>query len=174
MRKSILGSVLFLSLALAAPKVHADDLKIGVVDMQKALLGVEAGKRAKSQLEKEGNAKSKEIQGEEAALKKADAEFRKQQLVMNDEARAKKQGELQERFMKFQQMRQQTLQELQTKEQELTAPILAKLRGIIGDMAKQKGYSIVLEKNENTVLFSQDKDDLTGDVIGIYNKLGKS
>ena len=56
----------------------ADDLKIGVVDMQKALLTVDAGKRAKAQLEKEVNAKSKEIQSEEAAIKKMGEEFQKQ------------------------------------------------------------------------------------------------
>src|SRR4051812_13070377 len=84
---------------------HAEDLKIATVDMQKALQSVEAGKKAKAQLEKEFSQLKKQIENEETALKKMDEEFKKQSLVMNDEARAKKQGELQERFMKYQELR---------------------------------------------------------------------
>lgn len=149
----------------------AEDTRIGVVDMHKALQTVEAGKKAKAQLEKEFNAKKKALQDEEAAIKKMVEEFKKQSLVMSDEARAKKQGELQERGMKFQELQARSQMELQQKEAELTQPILGKLRGLIADIAKQKGYTVVLEKNENTVLFSQEKDDFTNDVISAYNKL---
>lgn len=149
---------------------RADEMKVGVVDMQKALQSVEAGKKAKAQLEKEFNAKKKELETEKTALEKAGAEFKKQSLVMNDEARAKKQNELQERYAKLQENMARSQGELQQKELELTQPILAKLRGVIAEIAKQKNLTMVLEKNENTVLFSQEKDDLTSDVIASYNK----
>lgn len=156
------------SLALAE-----DAMKIGTVDMQKALQTVEAGKKAKAQLEKEFNAKKGQLQSEEAAIKKMGEEFKKQSLVLNDESKAKKQGELQERIMKFQETTQRSQMEIQSKERELTEPIITKLRGVISEIAKQKGYSMVIERNENTVLFSQDKDDLTGDVVSAFNKQNK-
>src|SRR4051794_14204939 len=77
--------------ALADTKIGA----IGTVDMQKALQTVDAGKKAKAQLEKEFNQKKKELQSEETAIKKTTEEFKKQSLAMSDEARARKQGELQ-------------------------------------------------------------------------------
>jgi outer membrane protein len=155
---------------------HAEEAKIGVVDMQRAIQGVEAGKKAKSQLEKEYNAKKKALQDEEASIKKMGEEFKKQSLVMNDEARAKKQGELQERLMKLQELQGRSQMDLQQKEGELLQPIVGRLRHLITDMAKQRGYSVVLEKNENMVLFSQEKDDFTKEVIDAYNKspAGKS
>jgi outer membrane protein len=148
----------------------ADEVKIGVVDMQKALQTVESGKKAKTQLEKEINAKKKELQTEEAAIKKMHDEYKKQTLALSDEARARKQGEIQERVMQLQKMMADSQQELQAKETELTRPIVEKLRGIIADIAKQKGFTVVLEKNENTVLFSQEKDDFTNEVISVFNK----
>jgi len=151
----------------------ATEMKIGVVDMQKALQTVEAGKTAKAQLEKEFNAKKKELQTEENSIKKLGEEFKKQSLVMNDEARAKKQGEIQERIMKFQEVTSRAQMEIQQKEQELTKPIVTRIRTIISDLAKQKGYSMIFEKNENNVLFSQDKDDLTAEVISTFNKSPK-
>jgi outer membrane protein len=159
----------------ASPLAHADDaVKVGTVDMQRALQNVEAGKKAKSQLEGAFNAKKKELQTEEASIKKMGDEFKKQAAVMNEDARAKRQGEIQERIMKFQENTARSQTEIQQKERDLTQPIIVKLRGVIGDIAKERKFTVVLEKNENTVLYSLEKDDLTQDVINAYNKQVKS
>ena len=166
-------SVVLMSMALLATssaRSFADEIKIATVDMQKALQSSEAGKKALSQLEKEFNDKKKQLQAEEASIKKMGEEFRKQSLVMSDEARGKKQGELQDRIMKFQQTTAKSQQDIQQRQMDLTQPLVGKLRTIIADIAKQKGYSMVLEKNEQTVLFSQEKDDLTTDVVTSFNK----
>jgi outer membrane protein len=144
--------------------------RIGVVDMQRALQSVEAGKKAKLDLEKEFNAKKKDLQNEENAIKKLSEEFKKQSLVMSEEARAKKQAELQERIMKFQELTQRSQYEIQQKEQSLTEPIILKLRDVINEIAKEKNYSLILERNENMVLFALDRDDLTDQVIASFNK----
>lgn len=167
MKKQMILSTLVMSLAFSA---SAADIKIGIVDMQKALQSVEAGKKAKSELEGEFNKRKKELQDEEAAIKKLHEEFQKQSLVMSDQAKAKKQGELQERILKFQEKTARSQGEIQKKEQELTEPIVNKLKGIVKNLAGQKQYALVLEKNENTVLYSLDKDDLTTDVISQFNK----
>ena len=156
-------------LAAATANASVEPVKIGVVDMQRAIQGVDQGKKARGQLEKEFNSRKESLQKEEAAIKKMGEEFRKQSLVMNDDSRAKKQQEIQERVMKFQELTARSQQEMVQKEQELTLPIIQKLRAIIGEMAKTQGYSVILEKNENTVLFSLDRDDLTEEVVKRFN-----
>jgi outer membrane protein len=151
----------------------ADEFKIATVDMQKALQSVEDGKSAKTQLDKVVASKKKEIEAEGNTIKKMHEDFKKQSLVMNEEARSKKQAEIQERFVKFQETQMRFQEELQKKEQELSEPIIVKLRKIISDTSKKKGYAMVIEKNEKIVLYSQEKDDLTSDVISVYNKGGK-
>ena len=169
-RQMILAMVLGLALGGSA---YAEEMKIGTVDMQRALQSTDAGKKARAELEKEFNAKKKDLQSEEASIKKMGEEFKKQSLVLSDEARAKKQGEIQERIMKFQQKTAESQGEIQTKERELTEPLLTKLRAVITEMAKSKGYNVILEKSENTVLYSQEKDDLTNEVISAFNKQSK-
>jgi outer membrane protein len=178
--KTLSALTLSLNLALAAfvlapaHVAHAEDApKIATVDMQRALQSVDAGKKAKAQLEKEFNAKKKELQAEETAIKKMGEEFKKQAAVMNEDARGKKQAEIQARIMKFQETTGRSQAEIQGKEHDLTQPIIVKLRAVIGELAKSKGYTVVLEKNENTVLYSLDKDDLTEQVIAAYNKANK-
>ena len=170
-KKTVAFGVSVLAAVFSLSAHAAEEVKIGTIDMQKALQSVEAGKKAKSSLEKEFNAKKVQLQTEEGAIKKMGEEFKKQSLVMSDEARAKKQGEIQERIMKFQELTARSQSEIQQKERDLTGPILTKLRSIIGETAKSKNYTVVLEKNENTVLYSLDKDDLTNDVVSAYNKL---
>src|SRR4051812_7044319 len=95
-----------LTTGVVAPVFAADEVaapaKIATIDMQKALQTVEAGKKAKAQLEKEFNSKKKMLDDEQNAIKKLTEEFKKQSMVLNDEARMKKQTEIQERMGKFQ------------------------------------------------------------------------
>jgi outer membrane protein len=156
-----------------ARAVAAEDFKLAVVDMQKALQTVDAGKKAKAQLEKEFNSRKKDLQAEEATLKKMIEEFKKQQLVMSDDARMKKQQEIQERGMKFQELTQRSQAEIAQKEAELTQPLIKKLREIISEHAKKKNFTVILERNENTVLYFQEKDDITEEVISQFNQKNK-
>jgi outer membrane protein len=94
-------------------------------------------------------------------------------MVLNDEAKEKKFGELQERKMKFQQQLMRSQQEIQQKEGELTAPIVKNLKETVKELAAKKNYSMVLDKNEQTVIFSQEKDDLTDELIKAYNAKNK-
>ncbi len=152
----------------------ASGIKIGTVDMQRALQNVDEGRAAKAQLEREFNAKKRELQKEEAEIKKMGEAFKKQSLVMSDDARMKKQNEIQERILKFQQLTAQSQAMIQQKEHDLTQPIIDKLKVIVNNVAKQKGYTLVLEKSENTVLYSQQQDDLTDDVIAKFNSESKA
>ncbi len=169
-----ISSALMLTTLVSFTAKAADEAgKIAVVDMQKAIEASDAGKKAKAKLEGEAKTVKKELETEEAALRKLDEEFKKQSLVMNDEAKAKKQGELQQRFMKFQETHAKKQMEFKTREKELVDPIVEKLRGVISEIAKSKNYALVLEKNETGVLYLLDKDDLTNDVVAAYNKQAK-
>ena len=72
---------------------------------------------------------------------------------------------MQERFMKYQELLQKSQAEIQKREQEMSAPIISKIRDKVAEISKKKGYSLVLEKNENVVIYSTDKDDLTEEVM---------
>lgn len=170
---AVLASALLAAPAFAADAPAGAAFKIATVDMQKALQTVEAGKKAKSQLEKEFTTKKKMLDDEQTAIKKLTEEFKKQSMVLNDESKAKKQQEIQDRMVKFQEQMVRSQTEIQQKEAELTAPIVKSLRTVVKDLAAKKGYQLVLDKNENTVIFSEEKDDLTQDLVKAYNSGNK-
>lgn len=166
MKKQI---ALIASLLMAASLVHAADAKIGFVDMQKAIQSTAAGKKAKSELEGEFNKKKKELEKKEADLKKMGEDLERKKSVLSEEVLSKKQAEFQEEMMKYRDVVGKSQLEIQKKERDLTAPILDKMKKTIEKVAKEKGYSMILE-NSQMVLFATADADLTDEVIKAYEK----
>jgi len=163
--------MIVLSLLMAAGFAHAADTntKIGFVDMQKAIQATTAGKKAKAELEGDFNKKKKELEKKEADLKKMGEDLEKKKSVLSEEALGKKQAEFQDEMMKYRDVVGKSQQDIQKKEHDLTAPILDKMKGVIAKLAKDKGYSAVLE-NTQMVLFQSGDNDLTDEVIKAFEK----
>lgn len=158
---------------LAAVSTHAAETKIGTVDMQKALLSIEAGKKARTKLEGDFNKRKKELEDEQSAIRKLGEDFKKQSAVLSEDARMKKQGEIQERVMKLQEKTMKSQQEIQMKEKDLTDPLVGQLKNMIAEIAKKKGYTVILEKSENSVLYAPENDDITNELISSFNQKNK-
>lgn len=146
------------------------EVKMGYIDMQKAIQSTSTGKAAKKKLEKDFNKKKKELEKMEADLKKMTQDLEKKAAVLSDDVKAKKQSELQREMMKYQKIVGQSQLEIQKKERELTTPIITKLRETIQKIAKKDGYTMILEKSEQSVLWAKKEADLTDKVIKAYEK----
>lgn len=160
--------LIVLSMLMTASFAHAE-AKVGVVDMQKAIQSTAVGKKAKGELEGEFNKKKKELEKREADLKKMGEDLEKKKSVLSEEALGKKQAEFQEEMMKYRDVVGKSQVEIQKKERELTAPILEKMKKVIAKVAKDKGYTVVIE-NSQMVLYAVAEADLTDEVIKAFEK----
>ena len=159
----------FLTFALSASFASAD-FKLGAVDMQRALQSVEMGKKAKAALEKEFNEKKKQLQSEEESIKKLTEDFKKQSMVLSEDAKRKKEGEIQERMMKYREFFSKSQFDIQNRERELTEPIIVKLRAVVEETGKTKGFTLIVEKGSEAILYSSSGEDVTEEVIKAFNK----
>lgn len=155
---------------LVAFSANAADMRVGYVDLQKALQSVDAGKRAKDKLEKAVAAKRAELEKRQKDLQKEAEAFEKKSAIMNEAARAKKQAELQRKLVEFQRGAQESQLSLQKEERDLTKPLIDELRKIIEVLGKEMKFSLILEKNEGAVLYAQTGSDLTDEVVSRFNK----
>ena len=71
---------------------------------------------------------------------------------------------------KFQQQVQATQAALQKKEREMTQPILEKLQELLDKRAKADGYTVILEKSEQSVLWAKKDIDMTDAIVKEYEK----
>lgn len=151
-----------------ATSAHAE-MKIAVVNMQKAIQSSAAGKKAKAELESDFEKKKKELQKKEADLKKMSEDLERKKSVMSEEAFQQKQAGFQEEMMKFRQTVGNNQMEIQKKEQDLTGPIIEKMRKVISKIAKEKDYSLVME-NTAMVLHADASLDITDEVLKAFEK----
>ena len=52
-------------------------------------------------------------------------------------------------------------QDLQTKESELTAPVIERARTAVKEIAKENGYTYVFNSSEGLLLYAEPADDVT-------------
>jgi outer membrane protein len=158
--------------AFAAPESTVK-LHMGYVDLQKALQTVEAGKTAKATLEKQMLAKKAEIEKQQKDFQKDAEAFEKKAAILNESAKAQKQAELQKRYVDLQKTAAEAQQNLQTRERELTQPIINDLKSVVEGIGKDKQFQFIVEKNEGAVLYAESGADLTTQVIEKFNSSHK-
>lgn len=163
--KNTIFIVVALFAGLITSTASAAEFKVGVVDMQKAIQTSSAGKKAKKEVEGDFEKKKKDLKKKEDDLKKRVEEFEKKQAVLSDKVRQEQQTDLQKDMMQFREEVSKSQVTIQQRERELTKPILEKLQKVILEIAKEKDFSMVLEKAEQSVMFAKTELDITDEVI---------
>lgn len=162
-------AALMLSGGLGSTAAAAEG-KIGYVDVQKAIQSTTSGKKAKESLDAEYGKRKKDLDKKKADIEKMGQDLEKKKAVLSEEVMQKKQMELQEEMMKFQKVVAENQLEIQKKEKELVEPILNKMKSVIEKVAQEKGYTIVLEKAGQNLLYAQKDADLTDAVVSTFEK----
>ncbi|MES2855064.1 MAG: OmpH family outer membrane protein [Bdellovibrionota bacterium] len=172
-QKKIAVGFAALASVFAFQAANAAELKIGYVDLQRAIQATTDGKKAKSDLEKEFNAKKTEFQKKEGDLKKMGEDLEKKKAAWSDDMRNRKGQEFQQEMMKFQKEVGESQLAISKKERELTAPILEKLSKAMEKVALDGGYDMVLERSEQSVLWAKKDLDLTDTIVKEFEKTKK-
>lgn len=167
LRTVLFGLVLSTAVALA-PSARAADV-IGYVNLQRAILEVEDGKKAKARLKKTFEEKQAKLQKEEAELEKLRAQLEGADPETADDATKAKAIELQKRFLKLRQDLMNEQQDLKKLESEALSAITDKMRKVIAQMGKKGGYLMIMEAQESSLLFAKPHLDITNEVIRKYN-----
>jgi outer membrane protein len=59
--------------------------------------------------------------------------------------------------------------ELQKKEQELTVKVLNDISGVVAQVGKERGFTVVVEKRGAAVIWGAPEADITDDIIKAAN-----
>ncbi len=157
-----------LLLASFAPKAFAQ-VKIAVVDLQRALNETEDGRRAKAQLKRLFTKRQKALDDQQNVLKKMKEDIEKQRDVLSRQALQERMEEYQKAFVELQTTYVEYQRELAQKEAQLTKGILERMQGILRRIGQTDGYTMIVESTEGGVVWVPTNLDLTDAVIQRYN-----
>jgi outer membrane protein len=145
------------------------EVKIGVVDLMRALNESDAGKKAKTDLEALIKTKQVKLDAKGKEIEKLKSEVEKQSSVLSAEAKKSKEDELERMLRDYQRLVSDSQAEVKKKESEVTGEIVKEIRTIVDKMAEEGGYTMIVENAEGLVLYSKKELDLTDTVIKRYN-----
>lgn len=142
---------------------------VAFIDLQKALNLSDAGVKAKAEIGQQVKKYEAKVAAEQEALKEMKKELDKQAVLLSDDARGKKEREFQQRAKEFQRFTKDIQEELQQKDADFTKKIIDEILKTARKIGKDKGYTVILEKSESSIIYGDSTVDLTDDVIKAYN-----
>jgi outer membrane protein len=167
-RYFLVALCLFLSAGTAWSQ---DRVKIGFIDVQRAISESQAGKRAKEKFQAQIKKAEGDLLKEKSELERLKADLDKKGPLLKDEERRNLEVELQRRYTNYQRGMTDQQQDLRQKESEMTADILKELEKIVNEVGKAEKFTLILERSQ--VLYSDQGIDITNRVIDAYNSRNK-
>lgn len=155
--------------ALAFSTAARADLKLGYVDLQRALQEVGEGRAARDRLKGDMEKRKAELESEQNKLRDDKAVLDKQASMMSEEVRNQKFTELQKRLFELTQRAERMQAELAQLEQKELKKIFEKMDPIIAAIAQREGLTMVFEKTDSGLVYAPASLDLTNELVRTYN-----
>lgn len=168
-----LAMVTLLLGGLFSRAASAKEVRIGVVDLQKALNESTRGAQARATFSKRATELQKQIEQRQKQLEDIKNELASKGSVLSEKSRSEKERVYQEKLKDFQRFYRDSQDELRSRDQELTGGLLREIQSIVTSMGQKGGYSVILERGESSVLFMDKEVDITQAVIDAFNKSPK-
>ena len=153
--------------AFAAPALGET---VAIVDTQKVISDSIIGKAAKNNLEgqiKKGQAKLAALKSD---FDKQKAELEKQASLLSGSALESRQEALQKKQMELQQSYQEIQEKLAKANETELSKVVGQINDVVSDLADERGYKFVFERDRQSVLYASDKIDITNEVVKILDK----
>ena len=149
--------------------VWAADLKMAYVDIQRAVNECNAGKDAKKVITKEVEKFQRLIAEKQKELQTMKESSEKQAPMLTPDARANQEKEYQNKLREFQRWGEDSQNEINQKRMEMERNISIGFQKVIQKVGADEGYTLILEKNENIVLYVSKAIDITDRVIKAFD-----
>lgn len=162
---AVFSVALFAGTASAAP-----ELKVGYVDLQRALSESDAGKAAEGKFQEEVKKARAGIDGKKKDYEALQESVKKQKDSLSAKALADKDEKLMAMEKDLKRAIQDGEDTLRRRNAQLVGELVKKLRSVVDQVGKDDGYTLVFEKGaQSAVLYADQSIDITDKVVKKFN-----
>lgn len=146
--------------------------KIGVINIQGAIVGTKDGQKASQELTTKFDPKQKDIQNRQNELSQLKDQYQKSGNLMSEDKRSQMAREIDEKQKRLERDVQDAQEELNAEQQRVLQNLGQRMMAVITKYAKDNGYAMILDdSNPNTpLLYAASGIDITQDIISLYDK----
>ena len=157
----------------AAPAGTAPN-KVGVIQIQAAIVSTKDGQAAAADLETRLGPKRKELEKQQADVKDLQDKLQRGKNTMSQSAQDDLQRQIDAKTKNFNRDMEDAQAEFEAEQQKLVNDLGGKLMQVIDKYAQQNGFSVILDVSnpQTPVLYASNTVDITKDIIDIYDKQG--
>lgn len=143
--------------------------KIGYIAQEDVVAALPETKTVQTQMETYSKGWTDQLQSLNATYQKAIKDYQDQEKTMTDPVKATKVAEIQDMQKRLDEQQNLARQQVEAKSQEYLKPLYDKVRTAITSVAKEKGYSYVINTSQTELLVAPDGDNL---LAAVKLKLG--
>jgi outer membrane protein len=150
----------------------AQDVKIGIVDIEQALIATDEGKAAREEITRKNRDARAQVEPMMEQRKTLSEELQGKKYVLSDDALFQKQVQLAELENKIKSKIEELDGQLKIEQGKMLAPLQNKLQSIIESIGKEQGFTLILARNNPYVMYSREALDITDLVVARFNQKG--
>lgn len=162
----------FAAIALAGAPARGEDVKIGIVDLDQALVSTEEGKAARGELER----KLKEAQGQVEPLverfRSMQEELKSKKFVLSEDALRQKNLDLYELGNQIDSKQKELEGKLKIEQERIVGPLQKRLVEIVQQLGKEQGFTVIMARGSPGLVYTREAIDITDLVIQKFNQKG--
>lgn len=146
-------------------------VKVGIINIQRAIVESNEGKKAADDLTKRFTPIRNELQKSQDDIAKLQKQLDEGGRVLNDEARANLVREIERKTKEFNRKNDDANSDFQQAESQLINTIGQKVMKVIDEYARKNSYDVILDVSspQSGVLWATSRVDITDDIIAGYN-----
>lgn len=162
-----------LLLSFFAVPVRAGDLKLGFIDSGRIFAEYHGTKEAQNEFNAQVDQWNQELEAKKKELKDLQDEYESQALILSEPKRREREQEIQNKRSELDAFVQEIwgpTGKVAKRNQELTKPIVEKIREVLSKIGRDEGFSIIFDATDGNVVYADDALDLTDRVLAILNE----
>jgi outer membrane protein len=147
-------------------------IKVGVIQIQAALVSTKDGQQAAAEFENRLSPKRKELEKAQAEIKEMQDKLQRNANTMSQAAKDDLTRSIDRKTTQLNRDTQDAQAEADEEQQRLVRDLSEKMMPIIDKYAQEHGYSIILDVSnpQTPVIYASNTVDITKDIIELYDK----
>lgn len=159
-------------LALGLVSLAPAQTKVGIINVQQAILSTKDGQKAATDLQARFAPKKAELDKKQASIAALQEQGRKGAATMSDEARAKLTRDIDSNTKALTRETEDAQAELDQEQGKVMQELGQKMMSVLDKYAKDNGYGVILDVSnpQTPVLWASNTVDVTTEIVALYDK----
>ena len=146
--------------------------RVGIINIQEAMIGTKDGKQATQELDKKFLPEQKQFETRQTEISQLEDKFNKGATSLPADQRTQLANDIEEKKKRLDRDMQDAETDMKTQQQQVLKSMAGRMMAVISKYSKEHGFTIILDSGNQDipVLFVADGVDITNDVITLYDK----